>query len=167
MNGVTNIDNWLQKAAMRLQADSFVVLPEQNYRAAGFRFAVRRSRFEITKFGFSETFFIFADIPELTPQKMTRFSFAAFEFANKSKTLPLPPGLFGSVWSFAVAITNNLDTAAAQSIRTVAPSKHWSAAEIPVVYDATTGQLCYFEGTPTWGGAYFDGFRRQIRTYLG
>ena len=167
MSQPINIDQWLQTAASRLLSDQFVALPEAGYRAAGFRFATRRSRFEITKFGFSETFFTFADIPELTFQKMTYFSGAAFDFANKSKTLPLPPGLFGSVWSFAVAITANLDPATAQSIRTVAPAKHWSAAEIPAVYDAVTGTLCFFEGTPIWGAAYFDGFRRQIRTYLG
>jgi len=81
--------------------------------------------------------------------------------------MPLPPGLFGSVWSFAVAITENLDQMTAQSIRSVAPPKHMSAAEIPAAYDTVTGNLYYFEGTPVWGGAYFDGFRRQLRTYLG
>jgi len=167
MPEMTNTDQWLHKAASRLQSDSFVVLPEQSYRAAGFRFAVRRSRFEITKFGMAETFYTFADISELTPQKMASFSDAAFRFAVKSEVVPLPAGLIGSVWSFAVAITNNVDLETVKAIQNNAPAKHWSAGEMPAIYDASTGFLGCFEGPPIWGAAYFDGFRRQIRTYLG
>jgi len=156
----------LHHVATRLQSDAFVPMQPQSYQPAGFKFAVRRTRFEIAKFGMAETFFIFADIPELTPQAMTGFSNAAFQLAMRSKTVPLPCGLFESVWSFGVAITSNLHPQMAEWIRNTTPPKHWSAGEIPVVFDASTGYLCYFEKTPMWGAAYYAGFRSQIQKYL-
>ena len=164
---IQNSDVWLHRVAARLQSHRFVPMTPQSYQAAGFKFAAHRSRFEIMKFGMAETFFIFADISELTHQSMTSFSNTAFQFAIRSKSVPLPRGLFESVWCFAVAITNNLHPQVAESIRGAVPRKHWSAGEIPVAFDAATGLLCYFEKTPVWGAAYYAAFRRQIQTYLG
>jgi hypothetical protein len=47
-------------------------------------------------------------------------------------------------------------------VREEAPPKHWAANEIPVVYDAATNRLHYFEKTPVWGAAYYKGFRKLI-----
>ena len=105
MMPIPNSDAWLHAIATRLQSDSFVPLDPQSYQPAGFKFAVRRTRFEIAKFGMAETFFVFADIPMLTPEIMNSFSNGAFQLALRSKSVPLPCGLFESVWSFAVAIT--------------------------------------------------------------
>ena len=55
----------------------------------------------------------------------------------------------------------------AESIRNVTPKMRWAAAEIPVLFDCITGQLCYFEKTPMWGAAYYRGFRNQIQQFLG
>lgn len=159
-------DAWLNHVAGRLRGDSFEPLPPHDYQPAGFKFAVRRTRFELTKFGMSETFFVFSDIAGLNPQAMGAFSSAAFRLAIRSKSVPLPCGLFESVWCYAVAITNNVDPRMSQFIRDAAPQKHWAAAEIPVVFDTTTGQICYFEKTPLWGAAYYAGFRREIQRYL-
>jgi hypothetical protein len=167
MMSIPNSDAWLHHVATRLQSDAFVPLDPQSYQPAGFKFAVRRTRFEIAKFGMAETFFVFADIPALTPQIMSNFSTGAFQLALRSKTVPLPCGLFESVWSFSVAITSNLHPQMAEIIRNTTPPKHWSAGEIPVVFDAATGYLCFFEKTPAWGAAYYAGFRKQIQQYLG
>jgi hypothetical protein len=161
-----NGEAWMHHVAGRLLSESFVALPQASYQPAGFKFAVRRTRFEIAKFGMAETFFVFADLPALTPQSMAGFSYAAFQFAMRSKSVPLPCGLFESVWCFAVALTTNLHPQVAESIRTTTPPKHWSAGEIPVAFDAASGYLCYFEKTPMWGAAYYAGFRRQIQRYL-
>lgn len=167
MMQIPNSDAWLHHIAARLHSDSFVPLNPQSYQPAGFKFAVRRTRFEIGKFGMAETFFVFADIPALTPQAMGGFSSAAFQLALRSKSVPLPCGLFESVWCFAVAITSDLHPQVAESIRSTTPPKHWSAGEIPVVFDAARGYLCHFEKTPVWGAAYYAGFRKQIQRYLG
>lgn len=164
---VPNSDAWLHHIAGRLQADSFAPLPPAHYGAGGFKFAVRRTRFEPTKFGMSETFFVFADIPGLSPQAVASFSAAAYRFAKASKAVPLPCGIFESVWCFAVAITDHLHPHVAEAIRNQEPPKHWSSGEIPVAFDTATGQLCYFDKTPAWGAAYYAGFRRQIQRSLG
>ena len=167
MMPIPNSDAWLHHVATRLQSDAFVPMDPQSYQPAGFKFAVRRTRFEIAKFGMAETFFVFADIPTLTPEIINSFSNGAFQLALRSKSVPLPCGLFESVWSFAVAITSNLHPQMAEIIRNTTPPRHWSAGEIPVIFDATTGYLCYFEKTPVWGAAYYAGFRKQIQKYLG
>jgi hypothetical protein len=158
---------WLQRAAGTLQAGGFVPLDPQQYYSLGFKYAVRRTRFEITKFGMAETFFVFADIAgPLSPQIMAGFSDVALQLAMRSKKVGLPCGVFESVWCFSVAITNGLHPQVADVIRNTTPPKHFSAGEIPVVYDAATGQLAYFEQTPMWGAAYYAGFRREIERFL-
>ena len=161
MDYSARMDYWLQTAIQRLLADGFVIM-NQNY----FKVVAHRSRFEITKFGNSETFFIFADIDYLNIDMMRRFSTDAFNFAMKSKTSPLPCGFFESVWSYAVGIGRNVDDMTAQVIKTETPPKHWSAGEMRVAYDAPRHQLYYFDQTPLWGAAYYAGFRKQIQKYL-
>jgi hypothetical protein len=167
MMPMTNDNAWLHGAAGRLQSDGFVPVNAGADQRDGFAYVARRTRFQITKFGMDETFFVFAETPGLTSRIMAEFSSAAFRFALRSKVVPLPCGLFESVWCFAVAVTSHLNPQLSESIRTTTPPKHWAAAEIPVVFDTTTGQLSYFEKTPMWGAAYYAGFRRQIKNYLG
>jgi hypothetical protein len=126
----------------------------------------RRTRFELTKFGFSETFFVFRTFETITADALRKFSSDAFDLARQSKTIPLPRGIFESVWCFAVAIAERADSGVTDSVRNDAPTKHWAAAEIPVVFNQTEGRLYYFEKTPLWGAAYYSGFRSQIKRYL-
>ncbi len=167
MMQVSNSDAWLQQVAGRLYTEGFAPLPPEQYLPNGFKFAVRRTRFEITKFGMAETFFVFADLPNLMPQSIAGFSNAAYRFAIRSKSVPLPCGIFESVWCYAVAITTGLHPQVAEHIRMIEPPKHWSAGEIPVAVDVATGHICYYEKTPMWGAAYYAGFRREIARCLG
>lgn len=161
-----NSDSWLQYVSQKLAANSFTPLSPGTYQPQGYKYAVRRSRFEITKFGIAETFFTFAEIPNLSPEVLKKFSGASFAFANQNKAVSLPNGLFVALFCFAVAITENLDPQTAEFIRGTAPDKHWSAFEIPVAVDVTNGNLAYYEKTPAWGAAYYAGFRRQIEENL-
>lgn len=160
-------NEWLQHVAPRLQGEGFVHLDPQRYLPRSFKYAVRRTRFEITKFGMAETFFVFAEIENLVPQIMTDFSAAAFRFAIESATVPLPRGFFESVFCFPVAITHNIDPRMVDWVRQTCPPKHWASCEMPVAFDTTQRILCYFEQTPLWGAAYFSGFRQQIQLMLG
>jgi hypothetical protein len=161
-----NSNAWLQQAANRLAASAFVALPAAIYQPQGYKYAVRRTRFEITKFGMAETFFTFAEIPNLTAETLYRYSNAAYRFAISNKAVPLPCGLFESVFCFPVAVTAHLHPQLADYIRQTEPVKHWSAAEIPVIFDLSNGGLYCFERTPIWGGAYYAGFRREIQQFL-
>lgn len=167
MNHVPSSDFWLNDLSPRLHYAGLVPLPPQAYQPAGFKLALRRTQFELTKFGMAETFFVFADLPGLTPPSLAAFSSAAFQFAMYSKAVPLPCGFFESVFCFPVAITSHLDPQMAEWIRRTPPPKHWAACEMPVAFDLSGGGLCYFAGTPLWGAAYYGGFRRQIQSLLG
>ena len=158
---------WLQQHVFpRLAADGFTPLQDQQFRPWNFAFAARRTRFEITKFGMSETFFVFGDVPVVNPDSLNAFADAAYRFSIQSKTVPLPNGWFESVWCYAVAITQGLHPQAAEWVRATAPPKHWGSGEMRAVFDAATGQLVYFEGTPVWGAAYYAGFRSQLERAL-
>lgn len=161
-----NSNSWMQHVSQKLAMNSFVPLNAQIYQPQGYKYAVRRSRLELSKFGNAEYFFTFAEIPNLTPQKLLGYSGAAFQFALRNKSFPLPCGFFESVFCFAVVITANLHPELARSIRDTAPVKHWAAFEMPIVFDLANGGLYYFEKTPVWGAAYFAGFRREIQTNL-
>jgi hypothetical protein len=163
---MTNSNAWLQFVSPKLAAGSFAPLAPEIYQPQNFKYAVRRSRFELSKFGMAETFFVFAEIPNLTPSVLLQFSTAAFEFANRNKSVPLPNGFFVALFCYAVAITENLPAETLAFIKDTAPIKHWSAFEMPVAIDLTNGNLAYFEKTPVWGAAYYAGFRREIERNL-
>ena len=158
----TRKEYWLQTALQRLTSDGFTIRPDNL-----FKIVAHRSRFELSKFGNSETFFIFHEFDGTDINLIRRFSNDAFNHATQLKTSSLPCGFFESVWCFAVAISHYVDDMTAQIIRTEAPPKHWSAGELRVCYDAPRHGLYYFEQTPAWGAAYYAGFRKQIQRYLG
>ena len=158
--------SWLQRCIDRLSLDGFTISGDVAYSNRLFKVVAHRSRFELTKFGNSETFFVFAEIDLQTPASVRHYSSDAFRYAKQSKHFPLPCGLCESVWCFPVAIVETVVPAVADSVRIEEPVKHWAAAEIPVIYDRKREKLCYFEKTPVWGYAYYAGFRSQIKQYL-
>lgn len=162
-----NSNSWMQQINQRLMANSFVPLAPEIYQPQGYKYVVRRTRFEFSKFGMAENFFTFAEIPNLTPDLLRSYSNTAFHFAKTNKTVPLPCGFFEAVFCFAVAITANLHPQMAQYVRETTPIKHWAAFEMPVVFDLANGGLYYFEKTPLWGAAYFNGFRKEVQRNLG
>jgi hypothetical protein len=161
------MDHWLSSARKRLAVAGFVVLDDVPYDGGTFSVVARRSRFELTKFGFSESFFIFREFDRLTTAEIRAFSADAYLCAKKYKKIPLPCGLFESVFCYSVAVAKTVEEPTLDSIRSEMPSNHWASAEIPVVYDQARGKLFYFEKTPLWGCAYYAGFREQIDQLLG
>lgn len=167
MNHHATTNDWLEKTLHNLSRDGFVISENVGHAGGTMRAVARRTRLELTKFGFSETFFVFREFESISTDSLRRFSSEAFKLARQSKTIPLPRGLFESVWCFAVAVANRVEDAVAVSVRNDAPTKHWAAAEIPVVFHQAERKLYYFEKTPLWGAAYYSGFRSQIQRYLG
>ena len=166
MSNPTTGGGWLQTTLQDLSRDGFVVSENVGHADGTMRAVARRTRFELTKFGFSETFFIFREFASIDAAALRKFSADAFALAKRSKAVPLPCGLLECVWCFAVAIAGRVESAVADSVRNDAPTKHWAAAEIPVVLNQAEGRLYYFEKTPLWGAAYYRGFRTKIKRYL-
>lgn len=157
---------WLAAASRRLEADGFRITRDSSDANRQFTMVAHRSRFELTKFGNVETFFVFGSLERADQETVRKFGADAFACALRMKQFPLPRGLFEAVFCFPVCLTENLDEATIQHVRNETPPRHWSAAEIPVIYVRSTGQLVYYEKTAAWGAAYFAGFRKQIMKYL-
>jgi hypothetical protein len=164
--GTPFLNDWLQRVQARLTADRYEFLPNPASYTGSFQLAARRSRFQLSKFGNYETFFVFSNLGVPDIGTMTAFSTAAFDYAKRNKKSGLPCGLFEAVACFCVAIVGAAPQDLVYSIRGNTPAKHWSAFEIPVVFDASQGQLHYLEKTPAWGAAYWRGFRKEIEKYL-
>lgn len=160
------MNEWFTGATHRLLSAGFVMLDQTSANGSPFKAVARRSRFEVTKFGFYETFFVFAEFGAFTISVMQRFSRDAFHYASRHKKIPLPCGLFEGICCFAVAIAPSVDEAVKESIQNGTPPKHWAATEFPVVYDCKRKELFYFERTPVWGAAYYAGFRMQLGEFL-
>ena len=161
-----NSTPWLNHVSPKLAANDFRPMAPEKYQSMSFKYVVQRSRFEISKFGMVEAFFTFAEIPDPQQAVLQNYSAISFGLANKNKSAPLPNGLFMCVFCYAVAITERLDPQVADWIRNTSPPKHWASNEIPVVFDLSDGNLCYFEKTPLWGAAYYAGMRREIERNL-
>jgi hypothetical protein len=160
------MDTWLSSVRGRLAADGFVILEDVAFEGQTYAVVARRTRFEITKFGFSESFFIFGEFDRLTTETFRAFSAAAYRCAKAHGVIWLPCGFFESVWCYAVAIAREVDEATLESVGSDTPPRHWASAEIPVIYDKSQGRLAYFEKTPLWGSAYYAGFRSEIQRLL-
>lgn len=163
----TSVSNhWLETVSQRLASRGFKVSKDVAYQGQPIQRVGHRSGFQLTKFGNSETFFVFSGFGQLNRDAMRQYCDRAFDFAIASKKVPLPCGLFESVYCFAVAIVDALDEATANAVRTETPTMRFAAAQIPVVYESRHNRLCFFEKTPLWGSAYYAGFRKQIRHAL-
>ncbi len=157
---------FLGQARQRLTAAGYALNENTPFEGRTFSLAARHSGFELTKFGFSEKFFVFQEFDRLDQRTLRDFSAAAFRYTIASMRIPLPRGFFNSAWCYAVAVARSVDPAALTSVQNDAPTKHWASAEIPVVFDASQNRLFYFEKTPLWGAAYYAGFRKTIQRML-
>jgi hypothetical protein len=155
----------LYEIGRRLAEAKFVLQCDVEHGGVVYPLVARRTRFELTKFGFCETIFVFRSFEHLTKPALRSFSADAFRCAMKKCVVPLPRGLFECVLCFPVAMVRFADNDAVASLRNEAPPKHWAAAEMPVLCGA--GVTAYFEKTPLWGGAYYNGLRRLVRQFVG
>jgi hypothetical protein len=160
------MERWLKRACNRLEETGFVISDDVKFKGQVYPIVARRSRFDLSKFGYSEEFFVFGDFDRLGAKEFRAFSAGAFRYAKRHRVNPLPCGFFESVWCFCVAITDEVSDATLDSVRQDEPPKHWGAAEIPVIYDRESGDLFYFEGTPLWGAFYHAAHRSQIENLL-
>ena len=166
MNDSQRTDEWLSRAVSALSSEGYTLSRVVRFRDIEFSAVAHLSEFQLTKMGNSETFFVFGMLGTPTTDEVFEFSALAHEYSDSSKAFPLPRGLFESIWTFAVCIVDSLSDTTASAIQTTTPPRHFSAAEIPAVFDASSGAISYFEGTPYWGAAYYQGFRKQIQKYL-
>jgi hypothetical protein len=161
------VDPWLSSVVQRLEAERYTVYEGGEEGAGDFALVARRSRFELSKFGYSETFFVFDRFNSILAKRMREFSADAFAHALRTRTCPLPCGLFEFVACFAVALADQAEAAAVKMVRQETPPRHWAAVEFPVIFEQRQQKLHYLEKTPLWGSAYYRGFRKTVNRLLG
>jgi len=142
VNESSPAETWLRTVVQGLSSDDFSLSHDVSFAGQEFMAVAHRSRFEVTKLGNSETFFVFGGFQACDGDSVRWFSSLAFNYAKKSKSFPLPCGLLESVFCFAVCVVEALDESTADSVRSVMPPKHWAAAEIPIVYDSVAKGSC-------------------------
>jgi hypothetical protein len=158
--------DWVRWVKRRLAAYEYELLDPYERNDRSFVIVARRTRFEMTKFGFCERFFIFEVFESVNERRMVRFCTDAFDCAIRQKKVSLACGFFNFVCCNAVAVTPNADRDTIDAVREDQPPKHWASVEIPVIWNPERGRLAYYEKTPICGAAYWAGFRREIEDVL-
>jgi hypothetical protein len=159
-------ENWLNNSLQRLNADGYKISTNVNFQGKTFGAVAHKSGLSITKFGNYEVFFVFVEMPALDYPTLAHYSTFAYNFAIATKSFPLPCGLFEAITCYPVVITDNVDAQTAQAVSSQAPTKHWGSFEMPAIYSQNQRMLHYFQGTPLWGAAYMNGFRKTLLQFL-
>ena len=171
-NEYDTVQAYLSRAVQRLKAEHFRIYENITYRNQTFKYIAKRTRLEIDKFGFITTFFLFARFSSIDISSLRDFSKKSFKYAERASGIPLaggiplPRGIFFSVWCYPVAIVDDIDPDVSESLRSKGPPKHWAACEMPVVYSLASKTLYYCEVTPIWGRIYYNQLRQTINDML-
>jgi hypothetical protein len=116
----------------------------------------------LTKFGFVDTYVAVYRIGD-DVARASSVSTAAFEYGLRDK-IWLPRGLGGNLVVYPVLVCDDPDDLAAW-VDDYQPS-HWAAFEFPVVVAPERNAIWFNDDTPTWGFAYYSGFRDFARDAL-
>jgi hypothetical protein len=100
--------------------------------------------------------------PEITKAQLTAYSGACLNYAELNKK-GLPKGFQNGIVSNNVLVSENVspDAAAYAAAR---PDKHFSAFEMPVVFDLSAQTLHTFTGDIVWGMIYNSFIKETIRS---
>jgi hypothetical protein len=96
----------------------------------------------------------------ITKAVIEKFSTDCFEYALKNNK-GWPRGLQSGVGSVAILKGSNVDSEAIAFCQKLS-KKHWSAFEIPVIYNTENKQISHYIKTPVWGTIYFPHFSKLI-----
>jgi len=158
------VTDYLATVTQHLTADGFKITEHITYKNQTFRCVAKRTKFQLEFLGFVEFFFVFAEFSAIDKTSLKEFTSKCFRYAKRYRSVPSP--LFDRVICFPVALCNSTATDITESIHNNMPPKHWSAIEMPVIYNLKTQRLHYFEKTPLFGSLYWDYLRAMIVTML-
>lgn len=98
-------------------------------------------------------------------QTIESFSSAALEFALKNNK-GWPRGVQAAVGSVAILQGSSMDNDAIAFCEKLT-KKHWSAFEIPVLYNTVQKKAVRYRSNPMWGAIYFPFFSKTIDSITG
>ncbi|NJM79152.1 MAG: hypothetical protein HC854_05000 [Flavobacterium sp.] len=109
------------------------------------------------------TFVIIGKTDDKIDKKLIEaFSKSCFEYSLKNHK-GWPRGLQAGVGSIAILQGNDIDHDAIIFCKKLS-KKHWSAFEIPVLYNVDEKKSFRYISTPIWGTIYFPFFSKTINT---
>lgn len=88
------------------------------------------------------------------------YSKICFNYAKKNYK-GLPRGIQNGFSSFSVLASEDINIEAINFVQN-RPTKHFSAFEMPILYDLSKNCLYYYKETPIWGQIYYEYFREYI-----
>lgn len=101
----------------------------------------------------------------ITSQAIADFSKSCFDYAVKNNK-GWPRGLQAAIGSIAILQGTDI-TQDAIAFCEKPTKKHWSAFEVPVLYDLDAQHAIRFVNNPIWGRIYFPYFAKTIDDITG
>lgn len=164
---MTSSAQWLESLTANLIAQNYTIKNSESYDGVTYSLAAHRGRFEITKFGYAEYFYLVSELHNPTLEQVKQACAKSFTYGYIHRKLQIPAGIISSCFVFQILLVDHVSTEIAEYITSTIPPKHWAKMEFPVVIDLSSDKVYVCEKTPLWGAAYFGGFRKQAKAMLG
>ena len=165
MNAIC-VNDYLARITERLKTNGFVISNNKSYKGQLFDFIAKRKRFEMERFGFFTTIFLFSSLNNPSLKVLNDFSTKSFQYAIQSDKLHFTRGFLYGILCIPVAIIDDVDEDMIKVIHNSDFPKHWAASEKLVVFSTKTNGLYYSEKTPDWGSMYHNWDRQFIKEML-
>lgn len=166
----TKIDNYhgsetfFSKIIPGLLNEEYKCYKNVSYKKYIFDYVSQKDKFEWL--GFFETFFIFSRKSYINVSSLRELSRDCFEFAKKTKNIPLPIGLFEYIFCVPVIIVDSIDRETINEIRNNVTVPTLAAICMPTIYDLSSDTFYYFEKTNVRGGLAYVYARRKIKNLI-
>ena len=108
------------------------------------------------------TFYLIAEVEELSVVKLEELLQRAFQYAEKHYT-GWPRGLQSGIGVILIILTTSPDSEIQRYCLKLKSGKKWAGFTIPVVFDKETKKLYYIDHKPIWGMIYYPYFEDMIK----
>ncbi|MGH1386573.1 hypothetical protein [Kordia sp.] len=110
------------------------------------------------------TFIMASDLGDqtITVETIENHLKESFDYSRKNYNGWLR-GLQSGVGVISILISENVSEDAKVYCKKLKSGKKWAAFTIPVVIDATTKEVFFFDKKPMWGRIYFSFFKKTIQ----
>lgn len=152
-----NLEEYLEKVQSNFQQKTDVVVGK--YTAQRFYEEQFKAKWIATKL---KIYSFVSHLPNITEDDIMNYSNQCLSHALKNYK-GLPRGIQNGVVSFNVLVSEHASPEAIAYAQK-RPKKHFSAMEMPVIYDLSTNKIYYYEKTPMWGAIYYSYFREYIES---
>ena len=157
---------YFPKVIERLKQYGYHIGNNITYENQNFEYVAKLTRFEIERFAFCTTFFLFAKFSTPNFSTLKEYSAKSFSYSLKSSGIHPLHVIFYNILTIPVALVNSIDDRTVRLIRKQEPPRHWKAFEKIVVFSLESKTLYYCENTYAWGYIYYELDRNIIKELL-